>query len=435
MRRIMHHAALAALVAAAPFICLAEDHAQTIVTEHTRVRLVDPRKQSSLALSDPATFAWRLFVFVNWPELPGHRGLPNMKGRIGEPSPTVWESFKNVSEVYKPNGQRPPAFQIDDELPPIPGRRVHPTKEQLAEFGPVDSKWVHFLSEQVMIDGQQVCDSESNVIQYDVRGNLSYFNYVVNNPSGYQLYNIEGQQAALADQNFLFNFPVDTLEVKASWRVLEPGQDASRYWTAIGVYWDNKHVLHTARIGLTGLHINSKAMPDWVWTTFEQVDNPTATYKYFLGQKGAALGPNPNYDSKLTPINQQWQSALAGTKWQYYALMDVQTQFETPMKQPTLMSNTQMETYFQGSSSCISCHKLASIGLPQNPSQNLRLKLFYPLNPYVGDVDFQGVANQQFPGEQFKEMDFLWSLRNAQSKKRPNPQASESALIKNGDRL
>jgi hypothetical protein len=381
------------------------------------LHLHDPRKHVAEATSDGPDFAWRMFVFLNWPELPNFRGIPNPQGRLGQ-GPTVWESFKNVSEVYKPGGRRPPPFPVWNELPPIPktGQRMHVTQKQIAALGPVDSDWVHFLAEPAMIDGQQICDSNAVPVQYDVRGNISYFDYVVNNPAGFELFNVQGQQAALAATNFTFDFPGDTLEVKASWRVLEPGVDDSRYWTAIGVYWDTNRVLHTAKIGLTGIHIISKTLPDWVWMTFEQVDNPTATFKYLLGQKGAAVGANPNFDQGLTPINQTWQQALQGTKWQYYALMDVQTEFTNTAQKPTLLSNTQMETYFQPSSSCITCHKLASIGNPQKTSQQLRLKLFYPLNPYVGDVDFSVVANQQFPGEAFKEMDFLWSLRNAQSK-------------------
>jgi hypothetical protein len=273
-----------------------------------------------------------------------------------------------------------------------------------------------------MIDGQQICDATSQVVRYDVRGNRSYYDYVVNNTSGYQLFNVQGQQAALADSNFTFNFPTSTLEVKASWRILGSEDDASRYWTAIGVYWDTNHVLRSARIGLTGLHIIGKTLPNWVWTTFEQVDNPTATFKYFLGKKGDPLGPNPNYDKGLATINNEYQQALVGTKWQYYALMKVQTDFVNN-GQPIIMSNTQMETYFQPQSSCISCHNLASIGKPQSPSQNLRLLFFYPLNPYTGKIDFQQIANQQAPGEPFKAMDFAWSLRNAQAIKQSAPKA------------
>jgi len=429
---------LAAVLIAASCFFLPQLVAQPNVTKP--IKLQDPRKFPVEQIqSDAGTAAWWFFALLNWPEMPNQRGVPDPTRSIGDSGPTVWESFKNESEIFLQNGLRPAGWESLTELPMArlhnskpagPVRQYRPTASQIAALGPVDSSWIHYLAEPVMIDGQQICDSNSNVIQYDVRSDRDYFDYVVNNPAGYPLYNIQGQTAALNDPSFTFDFPKDTLEIKASWRILEPSADASRYWTAIGVYWDDKHILHSARIGLTGLHIISKALPNWFWITFEQVDNPTTTYKYFLGQKGAALGPNPNYNSALTPINQQWQQALSGTKWQFYALMDTQTEFVNSSQQPILMSNSQMETYFQPNSSCISCHKISSIG----PKQNLRLQLFYPLNPYYGAVNFQDVVNQQHPGELFKAMDFTWSLRNAHykistSKTKKKPRAKAVAQL------
>lgn len=387
-----------------------------------RPQLINPRVVTpAMIKEDLPLFGWQLFAFVNWPELPGNRGVPDSNRSIGDPGATVWESFKNVSEVYQDNGERPVPWEVNDEIPDLKEHKDLIAPDALAALGPVDSKWIHFLSEPYMIDGQQVCDANANPVIYEVRGDRPYYNYVVNNPSGHQLYNVEGQLAALADSNFTFNFPTDALEVKASWRILGPNDPPGRYWTAYGVYYDTTHMLHAARIGLTGLHIISKALPNWVWITFEQVDNPTATYKYFLGQKGAALGPNPNYDQSLNSINQKFQQALAGTKWQYYALMKVQTEFVDTQQQPILMSNTQMETYFQPQSSCISCHNLASIGNPQGYQQSLRLQLFPGLKAYVGNINFQQIAAQQYPGESFKPMDFTWSLRNAHHIQSPAP--------------
>ncbi len=390
-------------------------HGQIVAPEAPKLKqLHDPRiGGNTLIAAGPASFAWQMFVFVNWPELPNHRGEPDPARSIGTNAATVWESYKNASEVYLEDGQRPAPWQVDDELPWSPVSKSRPSAQALATLGPVDSSWIHFLSESVMVDGQQICDADSNTLYYDVRGDHSYFRYVVENTSGYELYNIEGQQSALADPKFTFNFPKDAVEIKASWRILQPAEDGSRYWTAIGVYRDNHRQIHMARIGLTGLHIISKVLPNWFWTTFEQVDNATATYKYRLGEKGDAVGPNANYDTSLDPVNKLWQQALAGTKWQYYALMGTQTQFVSASQQTTLLGSTQMETYFQPNSSCISCHKLSSIG----PIPNPRLLIFYPLNPYTGVVNFQQVASQQFPNQIFKPMDFAWSFRNAQYKK------------------
>ncbi len=385
------------------------------------VKLVDPRTESrAQLLADPATAAWQYFAFVNWPELAGHRGVPDPHRAIGDPGPTVWESYKNISEVFVKDGARPVRWEVDDEIPTTPLQPAKPTAAQLSALGPVDSPWVHYLAEQVMIDGQNICDDQSEIVEYDVRGDRPWFDYVANNPSGYALYNMQGQQAALADPNFIFDFPRDAIEIKASWRVMEPGQDRSRYWTAIGVYQDNQGKFHQKVIGLTGLHIISKALPKWFWMTFEQVDNATTTYKYFLQQKGAPVGTNPNYNSSLNPVNQEWQEALSGTKWQYYALMGTQTAMTDAANQPTLLGNTQMETYFQQDSSCMSCHLLTSIG----PAKNPRLQVFgNNLNPYVGAIDFNAVANQQYPGQTFKEMDYTWSFRNAQYKPALQPAA------------
>ena len=404
-----------AVLLAAPLFAPHASRAQTAVAEHSHIRVLDPRKTRNEAITDPPAFAWSLFIYVNAAELPGKRGVPDLNHPFGTPGATVWESYKNVSEIYQTNGLRPAPWEVDDEMPPIPADQARDLKSQIAALEPVDSKWVHFLAEPTMIDMQQICDVAGIPIEYDVRDNDSYYNYVVNNPSGYQLYNIEGQQAALKNAAFKFSFPASTLEVKASWRVLKSTDDNSRYWTAIGVYWDNYHKLRAARIGLTGLHIISRVVDDWVWITFEQVDNPTATFKYYLGEKGAALGPNPNYDTSLDPINARYEKKLQPTKFQYYKLMKVQTEF-TSSNQPILMSNTQMETYFQETSSCISCHKLASIGLPKNPSQDLRLQVFGNGLGYIGAIDFDKIAQEQDPGEPFKAMDFVWSLRQAHFK-------------------
>jgi hypothetical protein len=406
-------------------LCLFAPHAGTQAgPKRVHSVPIDPRLQhpSKLA-SDPGDFAWEMFYALDWPALPAQRGKPDPSLPLGAHAATVWESFKNIVEIYLNQGQRPPGWQVNIELPPSDPSNPTPAA-QAADLETVDSTWVHYLAEPYMIDLQRICGMDSPPpvkdpkdcppVYYEVRDNRATFEYIVNNPSGFELFNFDGQLAARANALFKFNFPTPALEVKGSWRILQPGDDPSRYWTAIGVYCDDYGKLQKARIGLTGLHIISKFLPNWVWMTFEQVDNPTKTFKWYQGRAGAPVGPNPTYNSQMTPINAKWQAWLRGTKWQYYALMDVQTEFVDPPVKPTLLSNTQMETYFQPQSSCITCHKVASIGTAQTP----RLNFFPPplLNPYVGAIDFQAVANKQYPGVPFKEMDFVWSLRNAKSK-------------------
>lgn len=373
---------------------------------------VDPRRGGPAAVAnDAGEFGWLLFTLLSWPAAAGERGVPDYQRLIGAPGAAVWETYKSTAEVYLNNGARPAPWNS----PPV-GGRAHEVDQALARLGDVDSPWLHYLSESVMIDGRQIVDAAGEIVQYEVRMNRDAFTYVVDNPAGYELFNLEGQQAALADPAYTFQFPAAALEVKAAWRILEPGQDDSRYWTSYGIYTDNHGKARLSKIGLTGLHIISKILPDWVWYTFEQVDNPTATYQYFEGTRGSALGPNQTLNAAAAPVNARFQAALAGTKWQYYALMGWQYQFEHPKGTPTLLANTQAETYFQASSSCMTCHSLSSIGPPASPRLSFWNTAGGNVTGYTGTLDFQAVAKQQYPAATFKAMDYAWSFRNAKSK-------------------
>ena len=83
------------------------------------------------------------------------------------------------------------------------------------------------------------------------------------------------------------NAPYGIVEIKAAWRELTSAQQASRY------YWEPAYIVEPGNpqscrfvpmMGLVGLHIAHKAsqgsegvvqvtLPEWVWSTFEQIDN------------------------------------------------------------------------------------------------------------------------------------------------------------------
>jgi hypothetical protein len=297
-----------------------------------------------------------------------------------------------------------------------PRSRLAPKEAAFKALGPVDSTWIHYLGESVMIDGQDIVTAQSEPIRYDVRDNRAAFDYVVNNPSKFELYNLDGQENALESPNFTFTFSPDAMEIKSSWRILAPIDDVSRYWTAYVVYFDSQNRLQIGRAGLTGLHFTSKILPKWFWATFEQIDNPTTSFTYFLGQKGDPVGKNITYNSGADDQNKFWQGKLEGTKWQYYQLMGWQTDFVDANKQPTLLANSQMETYFEKNSSCMTCHSLANIGPPSAGRLDLWNRAGGNITGYTGDVNFQQLAKQQFPGLPFKQMDYVWSLRQAKPK-------------------
>ncbi len=57
-------------------------------------------------------FAWRAFIALNWPSLPGarNRGEPDRAKSLGDPGPRVWETFKSRYELFEvgPNGKPAP---------------------------------------------------------------------------------------------------------------------------------------------------------------------------------------------------------------------------------------------------------------------------------------------------------------------------------------
>jgi hypothetical protein len=244
------------------------------------------------------------------------------------------------------------------------------------------------------------------------------FNYIV----AHKLYNSASQKPP-----FVISFPpgnnttseVGSVHVKAAWKILNlsgPGQrdDASRFYTAQAlIYTPGIPSAFQATVGLVGLHIAHKTMsrPEWIWSTFEQVDNaadapdkpgqpippppnPPNQYSFTNWNCPIAQCPPPNKQVdqtsnqpvqvlRVTPIvdtktlNAQFQQALRAWNpknvWQYYQLVSTQwptkpsntTAFGDP--RPAFLANTVIETFFQGPSpahptsqdpphSCLDCH-------------------------------------------------------------------------------
>ena len=379
-----------------------------------------PKKPTTNSLSDDSALgqmAVNTFLSLNGPASTTMRGQPDSSVKFGATDPAVWETFKNSTELYRPQGAVPPDWNTVCELPDgFPTMTLAQLQQQ---FGTTNSTWVHFLSESRMIDGQQIVDANGAVIRYDVRCNQDHFNYVANNSSGYQLFNIEGQEQALKDSNFTFSFPPTSIEVKAAWRVLTKTDDDSRYWTAYGAFYDENANPVYAKIGLTAFHFISHASPQWTYFTYEQVDNPTATFKYFLQEKGDTVGPNKTANPAAAPFNATLQTSTQGTKWQYYQIIGWQDSETDANGKPVILANSNIETYFPATSSCMSCHAMANIGPPDNQRLNFWLSNRKGIRGRVGDIDFNAIAAKLAPGQTFKQMNYVWSLRQAQSTQAP----------------
>lgn len=332
-----------------------------------------PAEIARMSATDPATLAWYLFLYLNWPALPGQRGAPDPAGKLGT-TPTVWQTWKEVHEVYLGGGARP--------LPWDDGGPVGPP-----------------LLSQGEIDGTTLSDVNGNPITYTVAMNQGAFEYLVSR----QLYGWGGQAALRQAGAAPVAFPTTAMEVKASWKILDPVADQDRldhYLVAQArLVPDGGGPATTVAVGLTGLHVTSKALPSWVWITFEQIENPTTT--------GVPL--RLPVDAATAAVNARFQQALAGTPFAYYQANGVQTE-ATVGGQPTLLANTQIETRFQTSSSCLTCHALASV----STGARARLDFFtMQAGNLVGPTGAPPTAPFGPGPDQFTALDFVWSMREA----------------------
>lgn len=318
-------------------------------------------------MADPIEFAWMLFMDLNWPAMTNVRGKPDPNKPFAGPGPVVWQTWKTSQNLYVPRGQTP--------LPWNQGPIYQPPALQSSE-----------------IDGKVLTDNNGNPVMYEVRLSEDTFNYIF----GRKLFTQAGQLQLLKSR-WLVTFPAPSMEIKASWRFLGAGDDPTHYLTATVQY---QGLVRT--VGLNGLHITSKALPQWFWCTFEQIENAQTT----------PITLKLPIATAVEEVNKTMRAAFKGMKWAYYRLDGVQTEFvknpeaanciETP--QATCLANSQIETYFQGSSSCITCHALASIG-PKGSRFNLW--------NFAGGNQ-QGHVGKPPPMKSYVPLDFVWSMREAQ---------------------
>ena len=261
-----------------------------------------------------------------------------------------------------------------------------------------------------------VCQNHTYT-HFEVRMNRSSFATI--RGEGFYLRNVIDSHmdvsgdAAGDDKKVPFEFPHGSISVKASWRELVVGEDSTKYYTRKAKVQDYKTNTFDDRIlGLVGMHIVQKTpMRDqWIWTSFEHASNvpgilPSGSkYSYNDGATTTSADPGPigptNLYASPTPNsglaaasvvreislhpqtqldNKKFHDMLSPTSvWQNYYL--VLTQWPTLPKAPATatelegkpfplepspagpnysIANTTMETWFQSSTSCISCHELA----------------------------------------------------------------------------
>ena len=382
-------------------------------------------------------FSWESFIAFNWPASTIGRGNPDQPNNpsvftsMTNSTPVAWGSYKANWELYDQYDQRPTEW-ISYKVPYAPSVCPQATAQdkQLVMVTKGDTE----LNDINQAFSFPLVDQNKNFVFYEVRYNEWYYNFVRGT---------DGNQKSWLYYNF--NLPTDytnvplppnaaspanSIMLKAAWRniaSIPPAQQSRYYKVNAWVYNSSTNQCTQQWMGLVGFHIavKTKEFPEWIWSTFEQVDNvPPAnsgvpssfnngTNNPSTGTHGFAnrplyqapgqlpKNPTPTQVVRLNPIpttpagastvdvNNTFHAAIPKTSpWQYYQL--IVTQWPTNPSsfkpganqgvypwgagQPFPLNgavNTTLETYFQspddatgaGGNSCMSCHYTAQSGL------------------------------------------------------------------------
>jgi hypothetical protein len=226
-------------------------------------------------------FAWRAFIALNWPSLldAADRGAPDRAKTLGDPGPRVWETFKSRYELFEigPDGKpaAPSPWASYDGRNPC-GADVDNRKKTLASFVPyADFNQPGFTLGEFL---NPLVAQNRTYTRYEIRLNEPEYDAIASN--GWS----EGRN--LPDEAHPADLPVGSIAVKASWRPLteadSPAVRARYYVVEDAEIVDagksvaaGRIVCSKSDIALVGFHIMVKTRyrPQWLWSTFEHVDN------------------------------------------------------------------------------------------------------------------------------------------------------------------
>ena len=370
-------------------------------------------------------YSWNTFIALNWP--PGANGSGDPSKKIGQngDNDTVWEHYRDVADVFLPGGAKP-AWNGPVQIPDACKSLYKPGMHVMEQIGK------NILTPAVLSAMSQpfntgpIIDQNGVFTRFQILVNKTMFDYIVGNA----LYSKAGQKVFTPPVNFTSG-AVDAsgktllegaIMVKSAWKVIEPSDKSRFHSESVLVYTPaSQNPSFPAQcsmktVGLVGMHIGHKTKdaPQWLWSTFEHVDNvPTdaevksgtvkAKYNYYDPKCKSCpvnqVPPRPWDPTKVSAFHSQIvrmnqfnfpiyaQSAaarnaaahklLAGVNpnsvWANYQL--ISTMWPTDPKQPfgapapSFLANTTLETYIQGttqnvSSNCIECHNNATMTVP-----------------------------------------------------------------------
>ncbi len=355
-----------------------------------------PLNDPNMAANDTDQFAWHLFAAVN-------------QSTVGATNQVRWQTWAEQTVVYGNPCEAPEWPGVDLGEPPGQGSRL-----------------VTILKSQGLVeDAFDQLTGECSLQQ--VKINRPFFNYVVDHDLWYQ----EGVINQISTDGI--DLPTEAVVFKADWKLIEPDQRSKYHWRLVSrTEYENAFGKNSACIsdlpeteelllGLSSFHIVTKALPNWVWTTWNQADT-LGRCDYIgcrddFGSDPATIPPHrqmgESYDpGVLTPeARRLLDEAGLDSVWRHYRLMGTMTSFTDATGRPNLLGNAELEPTFGNTSSCATCHAMATYNAVGTSLEFL--KSIQPFEGFVGtpDPSWYFPAQTSFPATPIVyQTDFMWQL-------------------------
>lgn len=256
-------------------------------------------------------FAWQAFLALNWPATAD--GEPDTtKSLADQVGKRVWMGWRRNDTIFLPDGGKPAPWNA--------GKEISEDQHFLWRFSKqLDERRSpqNMLTESVQAFTAPLVDQNGIFVRYESYVNRPQFEYIVD----HELYNQEGQVDFVATQAQPIQFPANvtgpkprhgSMGLKLAWKQLGPRDIAERFLTidatVVSTSFDKDgkpiRTKSKQKMGLVGMHITAltQSSPNWIWITFEHVDNVAANdLEFGTNLAGKQARVRPNFNNPDTP--------------------------------------------------------------------------------------------------------------------------------------
>ena len=361
---------LAALLAAASSLALAQSPSALRVVETARAGAVQGTKQNS------DEYIWRLFTQFTAP-------APGVPGAV------VFETWASDAETFSakpvwPAAGAPKKFQRSV----LRSSRTHGAGAA-SPISPIDipcSPPGNAAAGGFPVDGTPLpCIAE------EVRRNRPQFDYIVNNGL-----NTKAGLAAAYARSLDVQMPASSISIKGDW---VPVQTLLHWIPELGSVERIRQLYYTGvadkvEYAVVALHVSSRQNPNWVWGTFEHQKSPGrcddlgcydsfGAVKHVVAPERSAINTQYGACDKSPALKALMAGARLSPVWQNYCLKSSQVDYTAKDGTPYALGNSVIERIVGNgtvvASSCITCHSYASFDA--SGATSLAAQAMLPFNP------------------------------------------------------